>query len=62
EHSRGAPWIQKISDSERIKEQIWKYISIEDLRNALREFSKWKSPGIDKLPVFWINVTKFMKD
>ena len=30
-------------------------INIEELRSALTKSHKWKSPGVDKIPNFWLN-------
>ena len=37
------------------EEQEWKVINIEELRSALKESHKRKSPGVDKIPNFWLN-------
>ena len=30
-------------------------VNIEELRSALTKLHKWKSPGVDKIPNFWLN-------
>ena len=51
-----ASWIEKLSEeNETLKKQEWSEITYEDLKHALKKSSKWKSPGKDKIPNFWIN-------
>ena len=50
------PWIEKFSkEYEAIKKQEWSEITFEELKHALKKSSKWKSPGKDKIPNFWLN-------
>ena len=35
--------------------QEWSKITLEDNKHALKKSSKWKSPGKDKTPNFWLN-------
>ena len=51
-----AEWIRR--EEERInedEEQEWEVINIEELRSALTKSHKWKYPGVDKIPNFWLN-------
>ena len=41
--------------NEKVKEQEWQNINILELQAALTKSQKWKSPGIDKVPNFWLN-------
>ena len=38
-----------------VEEQEWKVINIEELRSALINSHKRESPGVDKIPNFWLN-------
>ena len=38
-----------------LKLRIWKEITEEIVKTALKKSHKWTSPGIDKLPNFWLN-------
>ena len=40
---------------EDFEEQEWDEIEVEEVKEALRKAQKWKSPGIDKVPNFWLN-------
>ena len=51
-----ATWIKR--EEERVKDlehQDWEEISVEEICVALGKTHKWKSPGIDKIPNFWLN-------
>ena len=51
-----APWIEKPSkEYEVLKEREWSEVTLADLKHALQKSSKWKSPGKDKIPNFWLN-------
>ena len=51
-----ASWIGREQERmNEIEEQQWEAISLEELRFALGKSHKWKSPGIDKIPNFWLN-------
>ena len=56
EHNKDAEWLSReklrMMDKEK---QAWSNISIEEIEAALRKSHKWKSPGIDKIPNFWLN-------
>ena len=38
-----------------LEQQEWEEIKEVELKEALRKAQKWKSPGIDKVPNFWLN-------
>ena len=42
-------------ENEKVKEQEWEIITALELKAALTKSQKWKSPGIDKVPDFWLN-------
>ena len=41
--------------NEKIKEQEWPNITVLELKAALTKSQKWKSPGFDNVPNFWLN-------
>ena len=51
-----ASWIGNMEkENEKVKEQEWEIITVPELKAALTKSQKWKSPGIDKVPNFWLN-------
>ena len=51
-----ASWIgNMVKGNEKVKEQEWQNITVRELQTALNKSQKWKSPGIDKVPIFWLN-------
>ena len=42
-------------ENEKVKEQDWEIITVVELKAALAKSQEWKSPGIDKVPNFWLN-------
>ena len=51
-----AEWIRHEEETmNEVEEQEWEVINIEELRSALTNSHKWKSPGVDKIPNFWLN-------
>ena len=38
-----------------IGNQEWENITVLELKEALTKSQKWKSPGIDRVPNFWLN-------
>ena len=51
-----APWLDREEERMReIEEQGWIEISVNELGIALGKSHKWKSPGIDRIPNFWLN-------
>ena len=63
EYNEESEWIR---DMERATEmyltQEWEDIQTEELSYALIRSSKWKSPGIDKVPNFWLHSFNIMDD
>ena len=57
EHNEEAKWIER--EEERTKEteqQEWEDIELKEVEFSLKKSRKWKSPGVDKLPNFWLNI------
>ena len=56
EHNKDAEWLsrEKLRMSET-EQQLWSEILKEDVEAALKKSHKWKSPGLDKIPNFWLN-------
>ena len=42
--------------------QEWDEIKVKEVKEALRKARKWKSPGIDKVPNFWLNTFDFIHE
>ena len=54
-----AEWIRREEETmNEVEEQEWEVINIEELCSALTKSPKWKSPGVDKIPNFWLNCLK----
>ena len=52
-----ASWVGNMEKgNEKVKEQEWENITVLELKAALTKSQKWKSPGIEKVPNFWLNV------
>ena len=41
--------------NEKVKEQDWENVTVLELKAALSKSQKWISPGIAKVPNFWLN-------
>ena len=57
EHNEEAEWIKR--EEERMKEteqQEWEDIELKEVEFSLKKSHKWKFPGLDKLPNFWLNI------
>ena len=51
-----ASWIGNMGKgNKKVKEQEWQNVTVLELKAALTKSQKWKSPGIDKVPNFWLN-------
>ena len=51
-----ASWIGNMEKgNEKVKEQECKNITVLKVKPALTKSQKWKSPGIGKVPYFWLN-------
>ena len=57
EQNEEAEWIKR--EEERMKQteqQEWEDIELKEIELSLKKSHKWKSPGLDKLPNFWLNI------
>lgn len=58
-----AEWIgreeERMSD---VREQEWEPITVKELQIATGKSQKWKSPGVDKIPNFWLNFLTELHD
>ena len=57
EHNEEVEWINR--EEEKVKEtehQEWDNIELKEVEFSLKKSHKLKSPGLDKLPVFWLNI------
>ena len=51
-----ASWIGNTEkENEKVNEQEWENITVLEPKTALTKSQKWKSPGIKKVPNFWLN-------
>ena len=51
-----ASWIGNMKkENETVKKQEWENITVLELKAELTKPQKWKLPGIDKVPNFWLN-------
>lgn len=56
EHHDNAKWIKQLErEAVDIPEQQWNNITTEEVTKALRKSHKWKSPGLDQVPNFWLD-------
>ena len=54
-HHKDAQWIKDQQEELKdINQMEWKDFTVEELRVNITRAAKWKSPGPDKLPNFWI--------
>ena len=50
-----AEWMERQKERmNEVDEQQWEKIDCSELRVTLGKSQKWKSPGIDKIPNFWL--------
>lgn len=55
-HNENAKWIEDLEkEVVDIPEQEWSDITTEEITKALRKAHKWKSPGLDQVPNFWLD-------
>ena len=38
------------------EQREWEDIELKEVKLLLKKLHKWKSPGLDKLPNFWLNI------
>ena len=54
-YNENAAWLKDIEEkTEDVSQQEWGNISVHEIREVLKKSHKWKSPGIDQLPNFWL--------
>ena len=41
--------------TKNIRKQEWENITVEEISEALKKLHKWKSPGMDQIPNFWLD-------
>ena len=55
-HNTNAEWLKSFENAtNNVHEQEWQNISVEEIKEGLKKSQKWKSPGIDKVPNFWLD-------
>ena len=55
-YNASAEWIKNTEKANvEVPEQEWQELTVKDLKLALTKSQKWKSPGVDKVPNFWLN-------
>ena len=60
-YNREAAWIGREEDRvSDLEQQEWEQVTVEEIRAALGKAHKWKSPGTDKIPNFWLNALSFI--
>ena len=54
-HNDKAHWItREEAKYAHVESQTWNLITKEDVHNAIKKSSNWKSPGVDVIPNFWL--------
>ena len=53
-HNAGAEWIQREADSVKPETQQWDEVTAVEVNEVLTRSQKWKSPGCDKVPNYWL--------
>ena len=55
-YNENAAWLKDIEEkTEDVSQQEWGNITVHEIREVLTKSHKWKSPGIDQLPNFWLD-------
>ena len=55
QHDVEASWIREEEELHQdLQEQEWKEITVEEYQCTIMKGNNWKSPGVDKLPNFWL--------
>lgn len=55
-HNENADWLKHLeTNTNDIPEQQWDNITTDEIGKALKKSHKWKSPGIDQVPNFWLD-------
>jgi len=51
-----AAWLNDLERStNNIRKQEWDNITVEEISETLKKSHKWKSPGMDQIPNFWLD-------
>ena len=59
EHNEEVKWIKREEEgTKETEQQEWEDIKLKEVKFSLKKSQKWKSPGLDKLPNFWLNTLK----
>ena len=54
-HNEGAEWIKEQEEKQKYQQcQKMRDITISDVRMAISNTNNWTSPGLDKIPTFWL--------
>ena len=54
-YKQTAAWLNDLDRStNNIRKQEWENITVEQICAALKKAHKWKSPGMDQIPNFWL--------
>lgn len=53
-HNEIAEWIKRLEDMQKnLESQPWVAIDAQEVTSAISKTNNWKSPGKDKVPIFW---------
>ena len=53
-HNEIAEWIKRLEDMQKnLESQPWVAIDAQEVTSAINKTNNWKSPGKDKVPIFW---------
>ena len=56
DYRKNTSWLNRYSDSLDIAESPFNEVTIQDVKNSIRRFNKWKAPGNDKIQAYWWTV------
>ena len=55
-YNQTAAWLTDLERrTHNIRKQEWGNITVEEISEALKKSHKWKSPGMDQIPNFWLD-------
>ena len=55
-YNQTAAWLTDLERrTHNIRKQEWENITVEEISEALKKSHKWKSPGMDQIPNFWLD-------
>ena len=56
DYNEEAEWLKREEERcEGLEQQEWDEIKVDEVKEVLGKAPKWKSPGKDKVPNFWLN-------